>query len=61
VGLDASSFGEGNLGALDPVERRVTQRLDDDLIARGIEAGSAHRAGLRLPRTGYFERPLPFD
>src|SRR5262249_59926451 len=54
-------FGEGGLRALDPVERRIAELGENDLVPGGFELGPAGRADAGPPRTTYFERPLPFD
>jgi hypothetical protein len=53
--LPAALFGEGDLGALDPVERRIAECGQHDLVPRGLEFGSADRADAGPSRTLYFE------
>jgi hypothetical protein len=47
--------GEGDIRALDPVERRVAERRDEDLVAGGVEPCSTDGADAGLPRAGYLE------
>jgi hypothetical protein len=53
--LGASPIGEGDVGAFDPVERRIAERGDEDLVAGGVEPGPADGADARLSRAAYLE------
>jgi len=59
--LPAALLEEGDLGAFDPIERRIAERGQHNLVPEGRELGPADRTDAGPRRTGYFERPLPFD